>query len=186
MENNKVVIYYQNVRGLRSKLNTFRLNLLENCYPIVALTETWLTHSIRSSELFPDNYTVLRRDRDVMLTGKSRGGGVLLAVDESINIQRLVELETDGDNIWACLKFTKTFSVILAVVYFPPNSHVSSYKSFFDKLDLFVRRQEHIIVIGDFNQHIVGSGYDLSKGNETCKQLMCYCSLHNLVSKIIY
>jgi hypothetical protein len=176
-------IYYQNVRGLRSKINDFRLEILENSYPIVALTETWLNSSINNFELFPHHYNVLRCDRDVVQTGKSRGGGVLLAVVDSIKIQRLSDLETNGDNIWARLKISKHFSIVLALVYFPPNTHISAYKLFFEKLDYFATKKENIIVLGDFNLNIFGPEYDLSRGNEICKQLLFFCKLHNLSLK---
>lgn len=73
MEFNSCYIYYQNVRGLRTKTNEFRLGLLECNCPIIALTETWLNNTISSSELFSEDYFVFRKDRNQQLTGKGRG-----------------------------------------------------------------------------------------------------------------
>lgn len=183
-ESKNMTVYYQNVRGLRSKLDNFRLEMLVNDYPVIALTETWLNSSVNNSELFPGNYNVLRCDRDESSSGMSRGGGVVLAINNSIKVHRLAELETDAvDNIWARLKISNNFSVILALVYFPPKTHISVFKAFFDKLDSFVIKHEHILVIGDFNLQVFGSGYDLAQGGEACKQLLFFGRLHNLTSK---
>lgn len=71
-----ISVFYQNVRGLRSKTSTFYNNLLACPSEMVALTETFLTSSVSNAELFPTGYVVLRRDR-----GNDVGwGGVLLAV----------------------------------------------------------------------------------------------------------
>jgi len=42
---------------------------------IVAVNETWLTKNVRTYEVVPKEYVVLRKDREV-----ERGGGVLLAI----------------------------------------------------------------------------------------------------------
>lgn len=72
--NNFVNIYYQNVRGLRSKTVPFYLGILAGNWDIIALTETWLVDSISNGELFPPFYQVFRRDRSVARTGHTRGG----------------------------------------------------------------------------------------------------------------
>lgn len=51
-------IYYQNVRGLRSKTLTFYRNLSLVSYDIIILTETWLNDSVFDSELFDSRYVV--------------------------------------------------------------------------------------------------------------------------------
>jgi hypothetical protein len=70
-----VSIYYQNVRGLNTKLT------ISSCsYDFIALTETWLNDSVLDSELCNNNnYYTLRSDRDLTKMNLSRGGGVLLA-----------------------------------------------------------------------------------------------------------
>lgn len=84
MVRSKLSIYYQNVRSIKnkSKLLEFNTNLYNSCDlpDVIALTETYLDPSIKSSELGLIGYTIFRDDRDAMLTGLTRGGGVLLAV----------------------------------------------------------------------------------------------------------
>ena len=42
------------------------------------MTETWLSELVFDKEILPSHYAIYRKDRG------SRGGGVLVAVDESI------------------------------------------------------------------------------------------------------
>ena len=59
--------------------------LLDDYNPdVIAVSETWLSSDISSSEFFPDGYYVFRKDR------ADGYGGVLLACRSSINCQELV------------------------------------------------------------------------------------------------
>lgn len=57
-----LVIYYQNVRGLRTKIDDFFLAVSEALYDIIVLTETWLDEKIYSAQLFGNTYNVYRND----------------------------------------------------------------------------------------------------------------------------
>lgn len=67
--------YYQNVRGLRTKLDTLRQNIPTLNYDVYCLTETWLYDQIFSPELGFTNYDVYRLDRKNVI-----GGGVLISI----------------------------------------------------------------------------------------------------------
>lgn len=58
-----VTIHYQNVRGLRSKMNAFYLNSFNFTAQVIALTETWLKSDNLNTELFSNEYVVFRCDR---------------------------------------------------------------------------------------------------------------------------
>lgn len=73
-------ILYQNVRGLKSKTDDFYRNVCCSQFDVIILTETWLNNGIYDKELFDPRYKVYRRDRDLITSGKSDGGGVLIAV----------------------------------------------------------------------------------------------------------
>lgn len=76
----ELFVYYQNVRGLRTKVNHLFLQSVDSAYDIICLTETFLNSNIQDSELFCSNYSVYRRDRATTASKKLDGGGVLLAV----------------------------------------------------------------------------------------------------------
>jgi exonuclease III len=77
-------IYYQNTRGLKTKTKKFLKNLLNSQFSVICLVETWLQDSVSSCELFDDRYFVFRNDRNLNLTLKSDGGGVLIALHKSM------------------------------------------------------------------------------------------------------
>ena len=45
-------MYYQNVRGLRTKTVQFYNDVIINDYEVIIITETWLSEGILSEELF--------------------------------------------------------------------------------------------------------------------------------------
>lgn len=65
---NLISIYYQNVRGLRTKSHEFLSNILDCDYDVVCVTESWLNDGFYSSEYFDSRYDVFRCDRDSVST----------------------------------------------------------------------------------------------------------------------
>ena len=58
-------LYYQNVRGLRTKCSEFYLSSSTCNFDVIALSETWLNSSFYDSELFHSDFTVYRCDRSL-------------------------------------------------------------------------------------------------------------------------
>lgn len=76
--------FYQNCRGLRTKLSTVKRNVASYDYIFIALTETWLNINIFDNELGMIKYNVSRCDRYMVTNNSSRGGGVLVAIRNDI------------------------------------------------------------------------------------------------------
>ncbi|KAF0725190.1 Reverse transcriptase domain-containing protein, partial [Aphis craccivora] len=55
--------FYQNCRGLRSKLVNLRCNATALDHIFIILSETWLTNGIFDNELGLHNYNIFRCDR---------------------------------------------------------------------------------------------------------------------------
>ncbi|KAK0133035.1 hypothetical protein N1851_031594 [Merluccius polli] len=75
-----------NVRSLRSKMEELRVNS-KICFEyressVMVFTETWLHQDIPDSLIRLDGFSLIRADR-TELSGKSRGGGVCLFVNDS-------------------------------------------------------------------------------------------------------
>jgi hypothetical protein len=88
-----------NARGIKSKTNKILANILANDYSIISLTETWLKdHNILNSEFIDSRYEVYRRDR--LSSTKKDGGGVLIAIDTSIASKRMLDWETEVEDLW--------------------------------------------------------------------------------------
>lgn len=73
---NNIDIFYQNVRGLRTKLDEFR-NSIESLHSdLYAITESGYNCSIEDSEIIPPGFQILRCDRT---DGRKQGGAFLVA-----------------------------------------------------------------------------------------------------------
>lgn len=71
-----IEIYYQNVRGLRTKLEEFYVGVSSSGADLFAITETGCNESIHDAELVPPGYTIIRCDRT---DGRKQGGTCLVA-----------------------------------------------------------------------------------------------------------
>ena len=76
-----------NARSLRNKVLDLQALLLEDYFPLIAITETWLDSSFMDFELVLNDYCVHRKDRR-----DRRGGGVLLAVHTDLIFMRRRDL----------------------------------------------------------------------------------------------
>lgn len=91
-------IYYQNVRGLRTKTDKFRQDVMATLYDVILLCETWLIISdIGDAGLFDNTYVVYKNDRDSVTTGHTLGGGCLIAVKSMLFPKREKVLELDKE-----------------------------------------------------------------------------------------
>ncbi|XP_072178279.1 uncharacterized protein [Diadema setosum] len=105
-------INFQSVRNKKAEIG----DVLDSTKPDIVLgTETWLKENITSSELFPDGYTIVRRDR-------SDGyGGVLIALKENIIFEQL-SVEEAVEAILVKIPVTGNKYLLVGVIYRPPSS----------------------------------------------------------------
>lgn len=71
---------YQNVRGIRTKTDTFFKNILNVSSDVIGVTETWLNSTYFDSELTDGRYNVFRRDRQYGNTNTTESGGCVMLV----------------------------------------------------------------------------------------------------------
>jgi hypothetical protein len=180
-------IYYQNVRGLRTKTDIFFRNLLASNLKIVALTETNLQPYINSSELFPQSFNVYRSDRCLRTMGMSGGGGVLVALSNDYISYRVNDLDfsySGIDCVWVKIKKDKGGMLYLGAVYIRPRSSLEAYQLFFDSLlKLNLSENDNVIIVGDFNLNVFEKNYDLSSGDNLCKELLFFLDIHDFKLK---
>ncbi|CAG4933529.1 unnamed protein product [Colias eurytheme] len=160
-------IYYQNVRGLRTKSHDFISNVLRNNYDLISLTETWLTPDFYDGEYFHSNYNVYRRDR----SGASgaargvRGGGVLVAVRSDLSVRRRDDWCSSpaAEELWLTLQLdssppgrndTGSSFLHIACAYFPHGpGHSRALQLFFDNVSerMLHNADCRFLLLGDFN-----------------------------------
>lgn len=147
-----ISIYYQNVRGLRTKSKDFFLNASASNYEIIALSETWLTSAHHSEEYFPSNYIVYRCDRQNTVNNERRGGGTLIAVSSSIASEQL--RLTDNNHLeYTCVKLSlSNLAIIVYCSYVKPNPSFDTIQGHVDLINLIsYGTNDLLLVVGDFN-----------------------------------
>lgn len=144
--------FYQNVRGLRTKSAEFFSNVVSSCFPVIILTETWLCPEISSNSFFPPNYQVFRHDRDPSC-GKQRGGGVLVALHDSIKCKRRLDLELETESIWLEVLCSRGKRLLLCTYYIPPETNATDFKHALNSIENVVTsHSDHdFLITGDFN-----------------------------------
>lgn len=186
----KLKLFYQNVRGLRTKTNEFYNNLLLCESDVVLITETWLCEGILDTELCNSSYSIFRRDR-----GYGLGGGVMILCAEHLHACARPEWQKpDLECIWVTIPARSLGSsrdMHIAVVYVPPNSSLAvKTQSFIDLMSQVIdsHPHDHYMVLGDFNLPCVdwssGDPIILKKGaietQNLASNLIAETSLHGL------
>ncbi|KAL8610878.1 hypothetical protein ACOMHN_056733 [Nucella lapillus] len=122
-------------------------NLIDSTKPdIIIGTETWLDSKFQSSELFPQQYTTFRHDRD------RYGGGVLIAVANHLVSQEVEELSVEGcELIWVKISLKGRRKLLVAAYYRPKASDEISLRKFETSIQRVMATNATIIIGGDFN-----------------------------------
>ena len=142
-----MTVYYANVRSVRNKLDEIKVLVGFKRPHILLFVESWLHSDIEDNEIKIDGYKIFRRDRDSVV--KSRGGGLLIYVQDNINVIEISEsLSFNIECLWIKV-LGEHKNLNFGLYYRPPNSNES------DDLEMFnsIRKLMDLdgIVIGDFN-----------------------------------
>lgn len=140
-------IIYQNVRGLKTKLESWRNNTTLLQVDLIAVTETNLDSTIDDQEVLPYGWSMLRRDRG------TRGGGVLLAARPGITLRRRSDMETAcGEDLWASVTVNDC-DYEVCVVYLKPTSTNRDYMTWFCRVENNSANVGNtaLLILGDLN-----------------------------------
>lgn len=152
--------YYQNVRGLRTKTQSFYSKVAQSDYDFICITESWLTPNFYDRELFDDRYFVYRCDRSADESGAERGGGAVVAVRREYRPLRRdwpCPPPASSECLWISIPLTHSrnnYSLNICCIYIP---HGPAYKetlmNFFETCsELIIENPSDIFLItGDFN-----------------------------------
>lgn len=153
-----ISVYYQNVRGLKTKTNDNYNSFLSSNFDIVCMAETWLNGSIISSELFDDRYCVVRRDRCNRFFkrfNKQDGGGILMAISKNLNFINRTDWRSDlVEDLWIQITNSKKeLTINICIVYLPDYLPIELYQDFVTncKRILHSYPYDKTIILGDFN-----------------------------------
>ena len=122
-------------------MNFFQSLVYSKSYDIICITETWLHDEISNSEIIPTNYTTYRKDR------KSRGGGVLIAINNDIPSQLIT---THPLIEMISIELDLSPHLFITCLYIPPNCSDSYQQEVLNYLST-LNKDDNTILLGDFN-----------------------------------
>ncbi|XP_041453154.1 uncharacterized protein LOC121406198 [Lytechinus variegatus] len=141
-----MLINFQSICNKKSELKV----LLEEFKPDnVQGTETWLSSSIHSNEIFPDDYVVFRRDRQV-----GQHGGILTACRNDLVMSRKEEFEGDGEILWTQIELQGRRTLLIGTVYKHKHDDKDTVNELEQSFGKISRKGKpyNILLSGDFNQ----------------------------------
>lgn len=118
------------------------LSLLHDA-ELIAITETWLHSDVKDEEVFPGNYSVIRKDR------ATRGGGVARLVKKPLRYETVSSIN-GHESVW-CKLFLDTTILMVGVIYRTPRSPVEFLYTLDQHLNTIRNARSRIILAGDFN-----------------------------------
>ena len=191
-------VMYGNIRTLKNKIDeltscTKRISEYRNACAIV-LTESWLDESIPDSCVSLDNHILVRADRSVEQTGKTRGGGICIYINNGWCTNYTVKHTLCSPHLELLVVQCRPFylprdicCIAFVVVYIPPSA--DKRKAEEDVASVITELETSkpdagIIVLGDFNGSSLQTVLPRYKQyvnfpsrEENCLDL-CYCNLH--------
>lgn len=151
----KLNCYYYNATGIRSKLVDFNSFFDANEYDIISVTETWFNDSVFDGEILVNGgYNLFRKDRTKELVpDKTDGGGVLLAVKQTLASKRRYDLETDIETMWVEVTLSNNTKLFVATCYmnYPKLEMVKKFEKSIENVASCLNPESKIIIFGDFN-----------------------------------
>ena len=140
-----------NCRSLRSKeKQNFLKSIIEHEKPdIICGQESHLDKTIKSSEVFPDNYTIERNDRTL------GGGGVFIATKDDLIVSEQPQLDTSCEIQWVKLELQGKSPLYIGSYYRAPDIDKDKISNLRESLNtLYSERHTtlpNVILTGDFN-----------------------------------
>ena len=141
-----------NFQSLISKKKGFD-HLLDRTKPdIIFGTESWLGNTVKDHEVFPDGYSVYRKDRK-QVTGKKKkaGGGVFVAVRDIMLSTQISDFQTDCEIVWAKISLAGSKNLYVASYYRPHSDDQYSLDQLAESLDKLPKDGCHVWLAGDMN-----------------------------------
>jgi hypothetical protein len=143
-------IYYQNIKGFRTKQLEFH-DVCASNFNIICFSETWLNDLCYDYNLFPNRYIVYRSDQ--LYINKDRSGGVLTAITASLgSCSRRYDLELCSECVWVEIPTADVISMLIGNNYFTPDTKPEVITDYFRHLeDTLDTNNTRVILLGDFN-----------------------------------
>ena len=136
----------QSINNKRAELYT----AIDSAKPDIILgNESWLTPDIRNSEIFPDSFDPIRKNR----VGDSHGGGFFIAFRRDLLCTESPELDANCEIIWCKLNIIGCRTLYLGPFYRAPRFVDSEYLTELNEslTRVMTNKNAHVLLGGDFN-----------------------------------
>jgi len=156
-----------NCNSIQGKASVFK-TVCDYIQPDAVIgTESKLGENVSSSEVFPEEYTVYRRDRS------HGGGGVFIMVKNCYTSSIITTPDNDSELIWVKVSLQNTNDLYICSFYRPPHITTTPFKTLSLSLSKFQNNpRKHVIVGGDFNAKDID--WDQHQPMKDCaKRAMC-------------
>lgn len=154
----EILVYCQNFNRMRSsfKINEIHKNLLASSFSVVLGTETSWDESIKNEEIFGGDFNVFRDDRDIHLSQRKSGGGVLIAISSKFNSEQISSSKfKEFEHVWAKAQIAGETHVFVSVYFPPDHANRTTYEAFFQNAEIILSDfspEVKVHIYGDFNQ----------------------------------
>ena len=135
----------QSIKNKKAELHT----IIDSAKPNIILgNESWLTFEIKNSEIFPDSFDAVRKDR-----ASDAHGVVFIAFKHDLLCTETPELDTNCEIVWCKLNIIGCRALYLGSFYRPPdkidNEYLEEFNSSLSRI--MSNRNAHFLVGEDFN-----------------------------------
>ena len=134
----------QSIKNKKAELHT----IIDLAKPDIILgNESWLTHDIKISEIFPETFNAVRKDRV-----SDAQGGVFVAFKHDLLCTETLELDTKCEMVWCNLNIIGSRTLYLSSFYRPLDKIVNDYLEEFNISlgRIMSNRNAHVLIGGDF------------------------------------
>ena len=151
-------------------------HLIESTNPdIIIGTESWLNSDISNNSVFPtDKYNVIRRDRG------SRGGGVFILTENSLNATHEEDLETECEITWCKIHLQRQKQIYVGAYYRPNETDADSLQYLENSINKLRDTNSIILLGGDFNTP--GWDWENNKPKASCRHHNIYEKLNDIIN----
>lgn len=138
---------------MKFKITSVNSYLISANFDIIALQETWLDDTVNSNEITMNtDYNAIRFDRCQSLNSRTRGGGVLLLIENDIKYVGIPHVQSTLLE-YAAFRIVGSRQLFIINVYVPPYDSLQSYAELLQVIESITSQypKASFLVIGDFN-----------------------------------
>ena len=148
MTKDQLKVGFLNIRSLLPSIQEIRALIVEHCFDIFLIAETWLHAGISDDLIKLEGFRLYRRDRP------TRGGGLCIYASNKLNTT-IIQTSEVIEQLWLEIKTDREKNAV-GVIYKPPTFNTELFlNELEDTLILLTPSVKNILLTGDFNINLL-------------------------------